>query len=82
MKYLNERKADLNIGETTYDAPADYKGAHYDHFYNFFQGIRGQQKIVEDRYSDYVQLVPHFWLMKATIRLNRYIGNPDTMKLV
>ena len=45
---LQERKSDLNIGETTYNAPDDYKGGHYDHFYNFFQAIRGARKVEED----------------------------------
>jgi predicted dehydrogenase len=48
QKIVQERKSDLNIGETTYNAPDDYKGGHYDHFYNFFQAIRGEKKVVED----------------------------------
>ena len=48
QKYSNERKANLNIGETTYKAPDDYKGGHYDHFYKFFQAIRGKTEIIED----------------------------------
>jgi hypothetical protein len=48
QKIVWERKSDLNIGETTYNAPDDYKGGHYDHFYNFFQAIRGEKKVVED----------------------------------
>lgn len=47
-KELNSRKSDLNIGETNYNAPNDYKGGHYDHFYNFFQAVRGKGKIVEN----------------------------------
>ena len=47
-KYRDERSSNLNVGETTYNAPNDYKGGHYDHFYNFFQAIRGKNKIVED----------------------------------
>ena len=47
-KNLESRKSALNIGVTTYEAPSDYKGAHYDHFYNFFNGIRGKNKIIED----------------------------------
>ena len=42
------RKSDLNVGETIYEAPNDYKGGHYDHFYNFFQAIRGKFNTVED----------------------------------
>ena len=48
QKYLGERSSDLDIGETVYEAPSDYKGGHYDHFYNFFQGVRGEKKIIED----------------------------------
>jgi len=48
QKFVVNRKSDLNIGETSYSAPNDYKGGHYDHFYNFFQAIRGKNKIVEN----------------------------------
>jgi len=42
------RKSNLALGETTFEVPRDYKGGHYDHFYNFFQGIRGKNTIVQD----------------------------------
>ena len=48
QKYMDERSSDLNVGETIYEAPSDYKGGHYDHFNNFFQGVRGEKKIIED----------------------------------
>ncbi|MBT8185118.1 MAG: Gfo/Idh/MocA family oxidoreductase [Eudoraea sp.] len=38
----------LNTGKTIWEAPRDYKGGHYDHFYNFFQAIRGNGKIIQD----------------------------------
>jgi len=47
-KNLESRKSDLNTGETLWEAPEDYKGGHYDHFYNFFQAIRGKSTIIED----------------------------------
>jgi predicted dehydrogenase len=47
-KYSDDRAADLNIGETIYEAPEDYKGGHYDHFNNFFKGVRKEKKILED----------------------------------
>ncbi len=82
LKYLNERKADLAVGETTYQTPREYKGAHYDHFFTFFQGVRGQKEIIED---------PVFGLRAAGAALlanESYYNakpvrwNPDTMKLV
>ncbi len=45
---LNSRSSSLNIGKTVWEAPDDYEGGHYDHFYNFFQAIRGKGKIIQD----------------------------------
>ncbi len=82
QKYPGDRSSDLNIGETVYEAPDDYKGSHYDHFYNFFQGIRGEKKIIED---------PTFGLRAAGAALlaneSYYQGkpvkwNPDSMSLI
>jgi len=42
------RKDALGIGDYFYEAPDDYKGGHYDHFYNFFTAIRGGKPVVED----------------------------------
>jgi predicted dehydrogenase len=81
-KNLENRKSALNLGETTYEVPSDYKGGHYDHFYNFFQGIRGKKKIIED---------PTFGLRAAGAALlaneSYYKGkpvkwDPESMKLV
>ena len=81
-KFADERFKDMNIGETNWEAPSDYKGSHYDHFYNFFQGIRGEKEIIED---------PTFGLRAAGAALlaneSYYKGhpvrwNPDAMKLI
>ncbi len=45
---LESRTSQLATGTTTWEAPKDYKGEHYDHFYTFFQAIRGQGSIVQD----------------------------------
>ena len=81
-KFADERSKNLNIGETLWEAPSDYKGSHYDHFNNFFQGIRGEKKIIED---------PTFGLRAAGAALlanvSYYKGHPvkwdpDAMKLI
>jgi len=81
-KFADERSKDMNIGETNWEAPSDYKGAHYDHFNNFFMGIRGEKKIIED---------PTFGLRAAGAALlaneSYYKGqpvkwDPDAMKLI
>lgn len=47
-KNLESRSSSLQTGTTTWEAPRDYRGGHYDHFYNFFQAIRGKGNIVQD----------------------------------
>ena len=79
---LEPRSSSLNIGETIWEAPRDYKGGHYDHFYNFFQAIRGKGKVVQD---------PTFGLRAAGAALlanesyfkNRAVDwDPQNMKLI
>lgn len=81
-KDLVKRASILNIGETIFEAPRDYEGAHYDHLYNFAQAIRGKKNIVQD---------PTFGFRAAGAALlanesyyeNKAIGwDPDGMKLV
>lgn len=81
-KFANERAKELKIGVTTWEAPSDYKGSHYDHFYRFFSAIRGQAEIIED---------PTFGLRAAGAALlaneSYYRGaavnwDPDLMKLI
>ncbi|WP_297794502.1 Gfo/Idh/MocA family oxidoreductase [uncultured Eudoraea sp.] len=81
-KNLTSRKSELNIGETIWEAPDDYKGGHYDHFYNFFQAIRGKGTIIQD---------PNFGLRAAGAALlanesyykNKSIDwDPNTMQLI
>ncbi len=45
---LDTRSSKLKTGTTTWEAPRDYKGAHYDHFYNFFEAIRGNSIVIQD----------------------------------
>ncbi|WP_299325368.1 Gfo/Idh/MocA family oxidoreductase [uncultured Maribacter sp.] len=47
-KKLNTRASSLETGTTTWQAPRDYKGAHYDHFFNFFTSIRTNGKVIQD----------------------------------
>ncbi len=47
-KNTEKRASSLETGTTTWEAPRDYKGGHYDHFYNFFQAVRGNGNIIQD----------------------------------
>jgi len=43
-----DRKRMLPPEETVYSAEEGYNGAHYDHFANFFNAVRGGRPVVED----------------------------------
>jgi predicted dehydrogenase len=47
-QYEKKRGKMLTPQETVFEAAPDYKGADYDHFYNFFEAMRGNRKIVEN----------------------------------
>ena len=77
-----DRESTLALGETMWEAPEDYKGGHYDHFYNFFQAVRGKGDIIQD---------PTFGLRAAGAALlanESYFSNkavnwdPNAMKLL
>ena len=42
------RNSVLQTGTTTWESPQDYKGAHHDHFHNFFTAIREKGKTIQD----------------------------------
>ena len=80
----NIEKKDLasNTSESLYEVPADYKGGRYDHFYNFFQVIRGKGEIIQDptfglRASGAALLANKSYFEKSPVN-----WNPETMMLL
>jgi predicted dehydrogenase len=68
--------------EMVYQTPRDYKGGDYDHFYNFFDAMRGNRKVVEDgtygmRAAGAALLANHSYFDNKIIN-----WNPELMKLV
>lgn len=47
-KFANLDREMIQPEETVYQPPRDYKGGDYDHFYNFFEAMRGKRKVVEN----------------------------------
>ena len=47
-KALGARKRMLPPAEAQYKVESGYKGAHYDHFTNFFTGVRNNKSVMED----------------------------------
>ncbi len=81
-QFANTRTRDLNTGETTWEAPSGYKGGHYDHFFRFFEAIRGQGEIIEDstfglRAAGAALLANESYYKGAPVK-----WDPDAMKLI
>lgn len=77
-----DRKKMLPPLETVYTAQDGYKGAHYDHFANFFNAIRNDTKVVEDPVFAFRAAAPAL-LCNESYRQNKFVEwNPEEMKIV
>lgn len=78
----SDRKKLVAPLETTYTAEKGYKGAHYDHFANFFNAIRTNGSVVEDPEFAFRAAAPAL-LCNDSYRQNKFIDwDPIKMKLV
>jgi hypothetical protein len=53
-----ERKKILPPNTTVFEVEKGYKGAHFDHFNNFFTAIRDKKSVVEDSLFGYRAAAP------------------------
>lgn len=68
--------------ETVYTAERGYKGAHYDHFSNFFHAIRTKGTVVEDPEFGFRAAAPAL-LCNDSYRQNKFINwDPVKMEIV
>ena len=79
---LQKRASSLSTGTTTWKAPNDYKGAHYDHFNNFFRAIRENKTVTQDptfglRAAGAALLANESYYKKQPVD-----WNPEKMKLI
>ena len=81
-KNLEPRAASLATGTTIWEAPNDYKGGHYDHFYNFFQALRGKGTITEDATFGFRAAGAALLANESYYKKEPVDWNPNTMKLV
>lgn len=78
----SERKEMVPPLETVYTAEKGYKGAHYDHFGNFFEAIRTGGSVAEDPVFGFRAAAPAL-LCNESYRENKFIGwDPEKMKRV
>lgn len=77
-----ERKTMEAPLQTVYTAQEGYKGAHFDHFSNFFHAIRNTGKVVEDPIFGFRAAAPAL-LCNTSYRENKFINwDPVNMKMV
>lgn len=57
-EYVYERKNMVPPDKMEYNADKGYKGAHFDHFYNLFNAMRNNGKVVEDALFGYRAAAP------------------------
>ncbi len=77
-----DRKKIMPPLESIYNAQSGYRGAHYDHFANFFTAIRNNGKVAQDPIFGFRASAPAL-LCNESYRKNEFIGwDPVKMKLV
>ncbi len=81
-KSRRDRKKILPPSDTFFEAEKGYKGAHYDHFANFFHAIRTGGTVVEDPVFGFRAAAPAL-LCNESYRKNEFIEwDPKAMKIV
>jgi predicted dehydrogenase len=78
----DDRKQMLPPAEMTYRAETGYKGAHYDHFNNFFTAVRGGKPVVEDAVFGYRAAAPALACNLSYYDKRAVRWDPVAMKLV
>jgi len=75
------RKKILPPDTMVYEVEKDYRGAHYDHFHNFFTAVRNKTSVVEDALFGYRAAAPAL-LCNDSYFQNKFINwDPVQLKL-
>lgn len=77
-----QRKKILPPLETLYEVEEGYKGAHYDHFTNFFEAVRTEKPVVEDAVFGMRAAAPALACNISYFENKIVQWDPDKMKLV
>ncbi len=83
-KNIDTRKKMLPPESVVFEAEKGYKGAHYDHFNNFFTAIRNgnNSTIVEDAVFGYRACAPALICNESLIQKKSLQWDPANMKLI
>jgi predicted dehydrogenase len=75
-------RKEMLASETVYKVEKGYKGAHYDHFGNFFTAIRGGKPVVEDAVFGYRAAAPALACNQSYYEKRAIRWDPTAMKVV
>lgn len=81
-EYVYDRKAMLPPEKTEYTAQTGYKGAHFDHFYNWATAIRNQGKVTENPLFGYRAAAPALLCNDSYFKSRIIEWDPVNLKLV
>ena len=65
-----------------YNAEKGYKGAHFDHFYNFFTAIREKKLSVEDALFGYRAAAPALLCNDSYFTNKAVVWDPEKLRVV
>lgn len=77
-----ERKRMVAPDTTVFNAEKGYKGAHFDHFYNFFTAIREKKSVVEDAIFGYRAAAPALLCNDSYFTNKPILWDPVKLKVV
>jgi len=77
-----QRKKIKGPQEIVYQAEDDYLGAHYDHLYNFIQGIRTGKQVAEDAVFGFRAAAPALLCNDSYFDRKIINWDPDKMKIL
>lgn len=89
-KYFAERRYDKDYDRkkmqgpdtTVFTAEKDYKGAHYDHFFNWVRAIRGGKPVIQDTVFGYRAAAPALLCNDSYYQEKAIKWDPEKMKLI
>lgn len=81
-KTFGQRKKMLPPREMQYSVQKGYKGAHYDHFSNFFKGVRFGKKVTEDAVFGFRAAAPALLCNDSYFDEKIMRWDPENMKLL
>lgn len=76
------RKQILPPDSTVYNAEKGYKGAHFDHFFNFFNAIREKKTVMEDALFGYRAAAPALLCNDSYFTNKAVVWDPEKLKVV